>query len=196
VLLHQTLVGRLWQMDKQKMAASAGVSQVEASDVEVSPVHADNVIADVMSSSSSHPHPSILVNMLTLEHLDMKDAWKSVFVNGVAMVTTVSGFWAYLFFDMISDGYGWVNGLITSSLFGFLFPLLVWAVYRAIPLSWENVKESEKEMVRHESSPRKEPEAVTAAAAVEMTETKRESTVVDDEHEIGLQIEGICISTV
>jgi Leucine-rich repeat (LRR) protein len=188
VLLHQTVVGRLWQTDMQKMAASAGVYQAKVSDVEVNPAHADNAAADIISNTSTHHHPNVPANMLTLENLDMKDAWKSVFVNGVAMMTTVSGFWAYLFFDMISDRYGWVNGLITSSLFGFLFPLLIWAVYRVIPSSWENVKELEKAMVWNETSLRKEPAAATEA--VEMTETQHICVVIDDEHEIGLRMEG------
>jgi Leucine-rich repeat (LRR) protein len=183
VLLHQVLVGRIWQMDKQMVAAAA---QARESDVEINPVHADNV-KDATSSSSSYPRTCRFVNMLTLENLDMKDAWNSVFINGVVMVTTVSGFWAFIFFDMISDGYGLTIGLITSSLFALLFPSLVWAANRMTPSSWENMKAFEKTMMGSDGiSPREES---AAAAAAGMAVNQRISFVV--EGEVGLQMQDI-----
>jgi Leucine-rich repeat (LRR) protein len=193
VLLDQVLVGRIYQMDKQIMAAAQNIE----SDVEVNPVHDNNDnVQEVVSdpSDTSRPRPRLSVNMLTLEHLDMKDAWNSVFVNGLAMMTTVSGFWAYLFFDMIADDYGLTNGLITSSLFGFLFPVVVWTVYRVIPSSWESANALEKLMIGWDAmSVSVEPAAAEAAAGVagEARTSANQCIEVVVEGDVGVQMEDI-----
>jgi Leucine-rich repeat (LRR) protein len=154
ILLHQILVGRIWKIDKMMSSSASGLDERvktattslkhEHPNAEINPVHVTYETADATSNTFPYQHSRLPVNMLILDNLDMKDAWNSVFVNGLILVITVSSFWACLFFDMISDGYGSTNGFITSCLFGFLVPLMTCVAYRNIPSSWEIVRKVER----------------------------------------------------
>jgi hypothetical protein len=74
------------------------------------------------------------------EHIDIKDAWKAVFVNRDIVTMTMTLFWAYLFFDMLSNGYGWDNGLISSFLFILCWPFSAYACAKSISSSWTTVR--------------------------------------------------------
>jgi Leucine-rich repeat (LRR) protein len=72
-------------------------------------------------SSSQHHEAlnklSIRSDLLTMEHLDMASSWQAIDACFHLMIVFVMLFWALLFFDMIADVYGVINGIITMTCF-------------------------------------------------------------------------------
>jgi hypothetical protein len=61
-------------------------------------------------------------DLQVMEYLDMRLAWQGFTPCAPIMVFAVYLFWSFLFFDMIADGYGYVNGLIFISIFAVVGP--------------------------------------------------------------------------
>jgi Leucine-rich repeat (LRR) protein len=68
----------------------------------------------------ANKHRSIRADLLTMEHLDMASSWQAIDACFHLMITFVMQFWALLFFDMIADVYGVINGIITMTCFAIL----------------------------------------------------------------------------
>jgi len=219
ILYSQLLIGRIHELDRDATiipAASLGLQAdrdailnpthggISESETTASPARreegeeekaskAESGRGWVESSTSPLPQPIITPNLTILENLDAKNAWQGPFISGGIVVVTVSMFWASLFFDMIADGYGWVNGLITSCLFGSLFPLGVVGMYYGIPSSAMPVKLYEK-WIRSkvgfalasedgvETSP--DVERIVSGLPIEMTHMKN-SSADTDENDLG-----------
>lgn len=64
-------------------------------------------------------------NISILEQIDMKESWRIIFSVFPVLVLTVSVFWAFLFFDMVSDLYSYETGTTTSVAFGLTIPAII-----------------------------------------------------------------------
>jgi hypothetical protein len=74
---------------------------------------------------------SIKADLLTMEHLDMASSYQAIDACFHLMIVFVMLFWALLFFDMIADVYGVINGIITMTCFAILPALLLIAMDRS-----------------------------------------------------------------
>jgi hypothetical protein len=91
------------------------------------------VASEASSSSSSHVHvkggrnisnTSSSSEILMIES-ENKDVWRGLFACWPMCVSTVSVFWALLFFDMVSDPYNNTAGMAATLGFSFLLPLAI-----------------------------------------------------------------------
>lgn len=143
VLLTRILVGRLWHIDP---SASA-------------PTEVSNDIHGILTENQSKSTSSRNLNdmamksssmiFLVSEQRDVKEAWKAVFANGDIMIIAVTLFWAFLFFDMIADSYGWETGLISSCSFIAFLPSCAYASLHIVSPSWSIVKWLKMQMISY-----------------------------------------------
>jgi hypothetical protein len=68
---------------------------------------------------------TILADLLTMEHLDMASSYEAIDACFHLMIIFVMQFWALLFFDLIADIYGVINGIFTMTCFALLPALLL-----------------------------------------------------------------------
>jgi Leucine-rich repeat (LRR) protein len=71
---------------------------------------------------------TIKADLLTMEHLDMASSYQAIDACFHLMIVFVMLFWALLFFDMIADVHGKINGIITMTCFAILPALLLIAM--------------------------------------------------------------------
>jgi Leucine-rich repeat (LRR) protein len=88
----------------------------------IAPATIDESIGHVDSAAIKPDDPSfsIKADLLTMEHLDMTSSWRAIDECFHLMIVFVMLFWALLFFDMIADVYGVINGIITTTCFAIL----------------------------------------------------------------------------
>jgi Leucine-rich repeat (LRR) protein len=93
-----------------------------------------SIDTSIQISSSNHLNKyrnnkiSIKADLLTMEHLDMASSYQAIDACFHLMIVFVMLFWALLFFDMIADVYGVINGIITMTCFAVLPALLLIAM--------------------------------------------------------------------
>jgi len=85
-------------------------------------VQSDVALTTDASKTSNHAGPSLSIqaDLLTMEHLDMGSSWEAIDACFHLMIVFVMLFWALLFFDMIADVYGTINGVIMMTRFAIL----------------------------------------------------------------------------
>jgi hypothetical protein len=77
----------------------------------------DKSTEDKVSLSSS--------SSMMIKGMDVSACWSGIFACYPIMVLTICVFWGALFFDMISDNHSVLSGLLVSTLFGGMIPILM-----------------------------------------------------------------------
>lgn len=85
---------------------------------------ANEVVGHIKRRISS-PLPA---EILILEYLDVRGSWECFSLSFNIMLSTICIFWGLLFFDMISDQYGYIAGFLVSLIYATCVPILIIAI--------------------------------------------------------------------
>jgi hypothetical protein len=110
--IYRLLVGKtLYENDVEEKDQTQQITNpVLQSRIDVSPSQAVDTGSNI----------NMKADLLTMECLDMQSSWQAIDACFHLIIIFVMLFWALLFFDMIADVYGVINGIITMTCFAIL----------------------------------------------------------------------------
>jgi hypothetical protein len=122
---HQLLMGKtLYENDIEVVETQSHQAAINPI-AQTSDIKIDTSLSNTNQSSRDG---SIKADLLSMEHLDMASSYQAIDACFHFIIIFVMLFWALLFFDMIADVYGVINGIITMTCFAILPALLLIAM--------------------------------------------------------------------